>query len=204
MSQMKPRLNIITPCSRDYNLQALYNSIVEANAKGNFDVSWYIVVDRVKLPRLGYIQIPIGKLTSIVKAGEGGSFGNRLRNMALDIISSGWVMFLDDDNMVHPEMLDVLWYHTTKYEGAHAFIFNTSVGPNGKEHVRTRMDGIAPDHIDTAQFVVSRHLIGEERWDETAYNADGIFITDLYKRGKETFVLIDGTVYYNALNKGGK
>jgi len=204
MPQKKPRLNIITPCSRDYNLDALHNSIVQANVQEHFDVNWYIRIDRLKLPKLNVISLPMSRLTITVGVGEDGSPGNKLRNQALDLIASGWVMFLDDDNIVHPEMLDTFWYHTTKHKEAHAFIFSSAVGPDGKEHVRTRMDGIAPDHIDTAQFIVSRHLIGDERWDPEAYNADGVFITDLYKRGKETFVLIDGTVYYNALNKGEK
>jgi hypothetical protein len=200
----KPRLNIITPCSRDYNLQTLYDSITEANAQGHFEILWIIIIDKAKLKKTEHLRLPIsfaeGAPTVLIGVGTDGEIGNRLKNQAIELIESGWVMFLDDDNTVHPEMLDTFWYHTAKYKNAQAFIFATAIGPDGREYVKTRMDGIAPGHIDTAQFIVSRHLIGEVRWDPCAYDADGIFITEIYKRRKETFVLIDGIVYYNALS----
>jgi len=58
------------------------------------------------------------------------------------------------------------------------------------------------DHIDSSMCCIDRGLIGDSRFPENAYNADGIFLEEVFLKSKDNFVFIDDYLaYYNYLEK---
>ena len=119
-------------------------------------------------------------------------FGNCQRNAGLDSVKEGYVYFLDDDNLMHPNFWKhYLAIHTT----GKAFIGNQELA-NGQtrkaapKHVKTH-------HIDTAQFCLPMTLIGDNRWKEDAYAADGLFVGYVYHLKYKEFVFLNDTLAYH-------
>jgi hypothetical protein len=52
--------------------------------------------------------------------------------------------------------------------------------------------------IDAAMFIIHKNMIGDIKWREDCYDADGIFITDVYATGKYKHKYFrDYYCYYN-------
>ena len=164
------RLTIITPCSRPQNLPAMAESIKPGRSM--FDVIWMIVFDNREC------------LESKV--------GNYQRNCALDAVSDGWIYFLDDDTVLHPDFFSELAKVKSK---AVAF----------EQDLETWVRKVAPSemrvcHIDMGQVIIRREIIGDIRFALSVYEADGIFIESVYKNNPNAWSFIDKPLcYYNKL-----
>lgn len=180
----KNEIVLVTPCSRPQNLKKLEESIDFEKVS-----MWYIVYDCRKMAfEKRYEGNP--KVTEL-ECKEEGTSGNQCRNMALDQIKSGMVYFLDDDNVIHPD------FWTLDAPKGKIVTFNQITDDLGG--VR-KGDDVRVGYIDTAQFFMDRSLIGERRFVNDKYEADGIFVVELYEANKDNWVYMDKiAAYYNKL-----
>lgn len=175
-------LTIITPSYRTQNLQKIKDSM-------NFDYidQWIIVYDGTKIEQ-GFKYFDDPKIKEYTFTGPGIS-GNPQRNFALDQIESAeYLYFLDDDNIVHPELFNFM----DTIESCKIYTFdqtNRILGNNVK------LNG-----IDTAMLLIDYSLCKDIRWVNDKYEADGIYIIECYNRNKESHIYIHNNLcYYNKL-----
>ena len=180
------QLTIITPCCRPVNLPKLYESI-------NFDSvdKWIIVYDTSKDRKYTRIFTEHPKIIE-TECDDVGSAGHPQRNFGLNFVTGGFVYFLDDDNIIHPDFWKVLpnlnerYIYTWNQESADSSIVGCEI-PN-------------VNAIDTAMFLVPYELIQDTKWIKHLRWADGIFITTLYEKHKDRYVYIPRVLcYYNKL-----
>lgn len=176
-------LTIITPCSRPENLEKIKESI-------DFDKidKWYIVYDNRHFEfSKRYENNP--KVVEIECKDEG-VVGHQCRNKALDIIKSGMVYFLDDDNIIHPEFWNI------DFQSGKIYTFNQQRSSSDI----LRGDNINVGKIDTAQFVFDKSLLNGLKFQKDIYEADGIFIQKLIEDNRTNWNFIDQIgCYYNKL-----
>lgn len=186
------KLTIVTPCSRPHNLPSMLPGI-EAAAHCLGEVDWRIVFDpSVCQP----VDMPGAKMEVVDVPGS--RFGNGQRNAALDKINDGWIYFLDDDNLMHPDFCAGLIRAMRDEPSKLAFAFHQQVEPHNVR--RAYPDEMRVNHIDIGQICIKRDLIGACRFQPHPYNADGQFIEVLYNTAPHAWGFIDRVMAnYNAL-----
>jgi len=185
------KITIITAVSRPENLELVHKSIFIGTVFSKIEYEWFIVEDgnslvgKKFLSNIRYLSYPTG-----------GVCGHPQINKALDEIDSGYVYILDDDNILHNN----LFVMAQKLLGdSNKALISTQIYKNGIIRLSPEADNIKRCHIDSAQFLVPRDMIGNLRW-ENQKEADGIFFSKIYKKYKERFVITDEILcYYNYL-----
>ncbi len=170
------KLTVITPCTRLENLPAMAESI--RPGRRLFELYWLVIFDMGEYPE--------------------SRCGNDQRNSGLELVNEGWIYFLDDDNIIHPTFFDRLAQAIRQNPEAAGFLFRQDLGDNMMRKIIPQVN-----LIDMAQMVIQRELIGEEHFEPPPYNADGLFIENLYREHAERFILLDEVMsYYNRLRCG--
>ncbi len=181
------KMTIITPSCRPENLMKVYASL-----DFNYVERWVIVYDGGKVPTNPHQFANIPKIEEHVHEGSGLA-GNAQRNYALRLLGDypdTLLYFLDDDNIVHPELYWLL-----------------RVSQRGRMYTFDRENGLDGDHvelnkIDTAMVLMDAELCKGMEWDIHKYNADGFFITGVYAQHREKHVYVNnGLCYYNKLSQ---
>ncbi len=193
-------INIITRCTNTNNLLKVRDSIIT----DKFEVKWWVVFDTrlikdIDAELLSTLQED--KVDILFYKGVEGDFAHSILNKILDKIKSGYVYFLDDDNIIHPNFWESISKNiSTKYSG---YIFNQKIGGKdftGLDIREAKPENVKVQHIDMAQFILDRKLIGSSRFIPMDYKADGYFIEDIYNKNKDKFLFIDEELcYYNFL-----
>lgn len=178
-------INIVTPCSRIQNLQAISESI--NIPKGSY--KWFIVFDSDTIPD---IEKGIDASFYAVKNGDSIS-GNSQRNAAIDLINDGYVLFLDDDTILHQD----LWEEVNKCE--EDIISWMQCLPNGRHRLNSGIYEVGC--IDSGSFMVKREIIGDLRWDIGKYDADGYFAKSVARNTKSQRRIDKYLSYYNFLRQ---
>ena len=177
------KLTIITPCCRAENLPKLYESI-------NFSLidKWIIVYDTSKNRSYNNIYKEHPKITEIDCCHEGLT-GNPQRNLGISMVTDGFIFFLDDDNIVHPDFWNIL---PTLQED----FFYTWDQENG-----LKGDKIELEHIDTSMFIVPKKICKNLKWKPNErWYADYLFIKTIYDHFPSHHVYIPKALcYYNKL-----
>jgi predicted O-methyltransferase YrrM len=176
------KLTIITPCYRISNLAYVKKSI-------NFDYvhEWIIVYDGSKITENPHL-FSEDKIKEYVHDGPGIS-GNPQRNYALTKITNENTMlyYLDDDNVVHPNLYTFLKIMDDKF-----YTFN--------QYNRIKGNVVEPQHIDTAMCIIPYQLCKNVSWILDKYDADGYYMKECYQKQKQTHVYVDNDLcYYNKL-----
>lgn len=203
-----PTLHIITTCFRLHNLR----SIAARIAKGTeyFDLHWHIGFDGRHVPRSAMndyadvLSLPFvdhywqrdWPISDAPGFDQGWSPCFTVANYYLDQIKSGWIWFHDDDNAVHDDFFKVLYGRSIEQPLTKGWIF----GQAGHNWTRSVGPGMVKlGHIDVAQYVLDRSLIGDARF-TLQYGADGIFIERLFARHRN-LIQFDNRVltYHNWL-----
>jgi hypothetical protein len=71
---------------------------------------------------------------------------------------------------------------------------------NGVTRLKADPDKVTVGNIDTAQYMFRASIVEGLRFDETRYDADGVFIEELYQRHKDKFLFVNQPLcYYNYL-----
>lgn len=199
-------LNIITRCTRPENLDKVKESIF--NNQANFDIVWWVIFDTSIVKQIPS-QIVQGLIEDGVKVefqkGKEGDFGHDLINKTLDKIPSGWVYFLDDDNILHERFCEEISSAIQSFPDKSGFLFDQYVGGRdftGLDIREIDLNNISVGKIDIAQFVLSRELIGDIRLPLYTYVADGLFIEAIFKIHPDKFsALKEVLCYYNHIQK---
>jgi hypothetical protein len=184
---------LVTPCSRSENLDRIKESI-------QFDKieKWYIVYDNTKFEfSERYKSDP--KIVEIECNDSNGISGNQFRNKALDVIISihkgGFVYFLDDDNIVHPNFWNM------KFDSNEALVYTF---PQQLDASRVRTGDLPlPLHIDIAQYIIHTDLIGKKRFILDRYEADGMFVYEIIDTNVYNWKCFHNVIgcYYNFLKQ---
>jgi len=225
-------LNIITACIRPYNLTHIYNSILNSKGDIDSDIRWWIVIDLATTSldskgkeQLEAIRVQIEK-DNIIKVVciPANDPKEAPVNKALHKISKGLVCFIDDDNVMHPNYMKEI--HKAKGDKERiGFLYQQNLGkPKTSFNRRTRFIEfykVKPGLVDSAQFTISRDLIGNIAWPPRALEyqpyrgildpvkpsttPDGDFIHKVYTANPKYFVIIKRMLcYYNYLAAASK
>ena len=106
------------------------------------------------------------------------------------MIETGHVYFNDDDTLMHPE----LWENIKNLDNDFITFFQQF--KNGK----LRLIGkVRLAMIDSHNYIASRDLIDNSRWNLNRYDADGLFAIECHKKSKKHIVLEKVLSTYNSL-----
>jgi hypothetical protein len=179
-------ITLLTPCCRQGNLRKMVDSI-------NFEKidKWIIIYDISRGRRYTTQFEGHPKIIEVFR--DGGISGNPQRNHGIDLVTDGYIYFLDDDNIIHPNF----WSIVDQLDNTHFYTFD-QLRDNKSEILPGRKCEV--NKIDTAMFLVHTNHIKETRWKENLYNADGYFISEVYSNNKHLHKYIPITAcYYNFL-----
>lgn len=188
---------LITPSIRPNNLLKIRDSI-----KFEYINKWIIVYDGSKIvenPKLFVNDCFSSKIEEHVYKGDGAS-GNPQRNYALDLIKDmdTYLYYLDDDNVIHPELYTLL----DVVEDKRIYTFDQQ-RPDNIFPFKTLLkgDNVTLFNIDTAMMLIDYNLCRNIRWDAHKYNADGLYITECYEKNKNNWTYVDKIMaFYNPLS----
>jgi hypothetical protein len=182
-------LTIITPCIKQENLDTIKNSIDFTK-----NLLWIIIYDTTnKKFEHKYNDVP--KIVEYDYSDTTGTSGNPQRNFGLDKVKNGFIYFLDDDNLVHPDLYTII----NTLEDNKIYTFNQD-RPEDIFPFTNNLKGnkIELCKIDSAMFLIDFKLCKDVRWNPYKYFSDGIYISEIYSQHKNKWVYIDQTLsYYN-------
>jgi hypothetical protein len=119
--------------------------------------------------------------------------GQPQRNYGMSLVDDGYIYFLDDDNIIHPQF----WSIVDLLDNEKFFTFNQIRNIKGRILYG---NNITVCYIDTAMFIVHKKHIGNIKWLEDRFCSDGFFICDINTNNKESHVYINSIgCYYNYL-----
>ena len=203
-------IHIITRCSRPENLSKIEKSIFNTDL---FKITWHICIDLSKATNrheefLSALEDLNHKDPDMIVSSYkclDGEFGHMMINKTLDKIESGFIYVLDDDNIIHPDFYDGISEQILKHQEKSVFVFNQKIGGIDFTNLDIRKalpENIRVGGVDMAQFIIDRGIIGDNRFENPGYIADGTFISKLYGLYPDGFMFIDKILcYYNYLQK---
>jgi glycosyltransferase involved in cell wall biosynthesis len=166
------------------------------------EYTWHIIFDTHRLKDIDaeiLNNLESDNIKLYFWKGIDGDYGHDLINKILDKIQ-GWVYVLDDDNIIHDNLLKIDL--NSNYKG---YFFNQWIGGidfTGLDERIAIPENIRVGGIDMAQILVHTDLIGSNRLPTNQYVADGIWITNIYQDHPDKFKFIDEICcYYNYLQK---
>lgn len=159
-------LNIITPCTRHSNLNAIYESINIPNHQ----FRWIVVFDAFDSTEIDMSSLPDDRNIIYLKHFNGMSAsGNSQRNEGLKYVQHGHIYFNDDDTTMHPDLWDNI------KDLNNDFIVFDQKYKNGDDRLLGGSVGVGL--IDSHNFIVHSDLVTGIYWQINEYSADGIFAT---------------------------
>jgi hypothetical protein len=192
-------LSIITSCSRPEAIFDVYESVkgsVKKLEDRTYNIYWYIIYDGEKVKEANKRNFTDEDAWIIEGSTSEVSKGYKQRNFALDMIKDGWVCFLDDDNIMHPNFYTEISKHLD--EDLNGIVID-QIFKFGNNRLVARLENMRVCNIDIAQYILRREYIGDKRFD-IEYCADGHFIEDLYRANPKKFLFINQPLcYYNYL-----
>ena len=190
MENRNYKLTVITPCYRLENLKTIYDSI-----KWEYINEWLIVYDSSKITAPPNMFVDNPKIREFVHESLG-NWGNPQRNFAMDQISNAdtLVYFLDDDNMIHPDLYGLLDEIREQQHEPKMYCFNQEYKDGRLRNLGNRFH---IGDVDTAMILIHFNLCWNIRWKLFPVEADGIFNIDCYERNRDNCVYIDKILCYH-------
>jgi len=167
------RIHILTACTRPQNLLLLANSIETAMCDP-WEVCWHIRFDPAR-EHLG---------------------GHKLKNDMLAQITDGWVVFLDDDTYMHPELLR----HVAEHLDAAGVVVSQDRTASLGHMLWAAPQNMRLGGVDIGQVVLTRELIGEAEM-APYYGGDGTFLQIILQGRDDVFYSSEVLSYYNVLEE---
>ncbi len=169
------KLHLITAVTRPWNLPVIAKSIAIATEPDcKWEVVWHLRFD-LEHEYVG---------------------GQVLKNKMLDGIEDGWCFILDDDTLMHPDLLKRLDKVLTEQPDTWALVVSQ---PREQEDDLIAAEGNArAGYIDVGQAVMRRDFIGDHRLADS-YEGDGHWLGALLP-GREGVVYVNEPLsLYNVL-----
>jgi hypothetical protein len=180
-------LNLITPVSRFDNLKTISRSIPQLP-----DVHWILVLDSgnpvtIEIQYKGKITIAYGHYNKC-------NWGHFQRNVGIDLVKDGYIHFLDDDNILHPNLYVVY----QQYMKQKRIIIGHQVLKNKSRRLSANLPP-KTNKIDIASGLIHIDFLNKIRLNYH-YQADGELFENLYKQYAPHFKVVNAPVsYYNYL-----
>lgn len=174
---------LVTPCSRPENLHIISKSIPD-------QCKWIVLHE-------SNITIPnISNMISIVcpKTGFVGADGRNYFVNNFDLNDNDWIYSLDDDNIIHPNMLSTIQPYLNEDI---SIIYWGQLNKDNTIRLVPR-DSIILDTIDAACFISKWKFNKNVRYHTNAYNYDGLYAIDCSNNGP-SLKINDYLCYYNYL-----
>jgi hypothetical protein len=165
---MSERLHVLTACSRPENLARVAESIAAAACEP-WEVCWHVRLDRAR-EHVG---------------------GQALKNRMLDQITDGWVCFLDDDTVMHPDFLTAV----AENQDAHMVVVSQR-RTDGRTLVAAAAN-MRVGHVDIGQAAIRRERIDSSIPEH--YEGDGVFLADVAATARVAYVA-EVLSFHNALD----
>lgn len=165
------KLHLITAVTRPYNLPRIVESITET-WREDWEIVWHLVYDPEKKSKVGHS----------IKSG------------ILDGIDDGYCLILDDDTIIHPELLDFIDAVLEKNPEVWGFV--VSQEREDGTILAACPESVAVNQIDAAQAVIRRDKIGVSRLPEV-YNGDGIYLVSILKDKENVAYTNEVLSYHN-------
>ena len=177
------KITVITPCSRPENLLKIKESL-------NFEhiVEWIIVYDNI----ICTTQFENEKISEYCHKSEG-KYGFPQRNYGLSVIKNekSYIHFLDDDNIVHPDLYNLSLLPNKIY---------TFDQENKDGSLRLTGNHIRVRKIDTAMFLVWFPMVKGIQFITDKYDSDGYYITTCYSNNKGSLIYVPKILcWYNKI-----
>lgn len=207
-------VDIITPCSRPHFLVEISESINKVFRENYF---WHIVLDSsVNISLIPSINRSLEKNISNYSFyinSDRGNVGHGHRNFLLKKLYANhvdvtglnrWIYFIDDDNILHPELKNYLQEFEKE---SPAIIVNQCYKDGNLRYsdgeprvlMTACKENMKVFFVDTAQAFFNLKYIKNCYWEKEAYNADGKFITRLFQSHKNFNFIDKNLSYYNYL-----
>lgn len=194
-------LNIVTPTKDGKNLDTISKSI--NIPKENY--KWIVIFDSDKVPNCSK---PENTEFYCVRDSKSIS-GNAQRNFGLTKVETGFILFLDDDTLIHP----LLWENIKDLPDDLDFIsFDQSWNSHGEmpftkkniinnnKVIRTKGEYPELDHIDSGNYIVNNRIARTITWQLDLYNADGIYCVQCFNQSEERLYIPRILSIYNLLD----
>lgn len=194
------KIHIITPLSRGENLELLEDSLLAAFREKQKYIRphWWIVMDPTCTPIKESLLKRMMQTEgySFIPAPESAVAGHGHRNGVLRLLDEDESFFysLDDDNIIVPGFVDEL------IECEKDGLIVGQMNKDGSVRLEAAPENVRLNSIDTAQFAFKTKLLKGLRFDATRYDADGVFIYELFNRDQSAFKIVNKPLsYYNYL-----
>lgn len=154
-------LHIITRCSRTQNLLKIKESIF-SRPSDDFEVFWHVTFDTTVLKDIDaeiLSQLEHDYISPKFRKSTTGDYGHTFINISLSQIQNGWIYILDDDNILHPELLPTISKLIEENPEKRAYIFDQKVGGrdfSGLDIRKAKPENVCVGGIDMAQFFLRR------------------------------------------------
>lgn len=182
-----PDFTVLTACSRPGNLPRLAEALASIPNPHGYALRWWVIFDAAEAAPWPGPGVPGWEVSTMAHRSPG-NWGHAHVNLALDLLDSGLIWILDDDNLPHPDLL------TCQYEPNTLTLIGQQVAAD-----RVRVPQPSAGNVDKAQIVADRAIVGEIRLPLDCFG-DGRFVELLYAAHPEA-LRIDPAVrsYYNRL-----
>ena len=196
------KFNVITRCSRPSNLLDIHKSIYQDGV----DVEWNILFDTSTLHSLN-AQL-LKTLSNTDKCfmhyieGQEGDYLYPQSMQVVNQIKKGYILYIDDDTIVHPDYYKELSATILKNKDYKVFVVDQLVDKKDFTGLDVRI--AAPEHtkhqhIDIAQPTFHCSLFEDYSFSGD-YGADGLLAEKIHKDHPDWFFYINKTLsYYNYL-----
>ncbi len=185
------KLSIITPCSRPYNLPAIYASILEMNSD---DIEWLIIYDNIDIDdRILMYEKNVKIRLFKSERQEGDNYASRQRNIGIENAIGDYLYFLDDDNLAHRYLYSKMNIYGN---GDNIILFNQFTIKWERKLKSFDIRNFKITQLDTAQFLVTRKY--KSRWrNDKQLIEEYDYICDLINEvGYDKFVYVDRLYSY--------
>lgn len=184
-------MTVITPLTRPHLLSAILNTL-----DFRFIDEWLIVID-CDTPAFNQDVYRNHPCIKILQCPIRSRLGSCKRNVAMDAIQNKqtFLYFLDDDNIIHPDVYEVLGKISP--DESKFYTFDQILR---SKQLRLRGNRIERFHIDAAMYLVPFGLCQNIRWNTYLDEGDGIFIEDVFAKHPGNHVYMKNRYcYYNYL-----
>lgn len=204
-------IHIITRCSSEQYLERVYKSIEYIRDRySGYTLQWHVLVDRVKLPTVtfDFQELTVNTfVTYLVKESDDVYLHNAISQYCRNNIESGWITFIDDDNVLHENyilavekyLLDPTARYVVNHQDNNYQVFtNIKIREGVFSNMKT-------SQVDLAQLTF-HHTVFKEESIGKEYIGDSIFIEKQYQQyGDEfRFTNIVGAYYNRCVNVSTK